>query len=244
MRSIWLAAAGLPVILWAAPAHAQNEPGFYVALSAGQNMAEDTDIRYYDTTGTFGGTGTTDSADTTADLKSAATFGGAIGYDFGTVRTDVEVSYARNRLASLTVKSVNGAAVVLDPTDIQDICDYLEASACTGSGNTIRFDGGRIRQLSALANLWVDLPIGDSITPYFGGGIGATGFESDGEGAVSFSWQLGAGVAAKVTEGVSLTLDYRYRSTSGKNVAYDANSGFETGTIKGSALTAGLRFHF
>lgn len=244
MRAIWLAAATLPVMLWAAPAQAESDEGVYVALSAGLNSVSDTDIRYYDTSGTFGGTGTTDSAETVADLKGAVTFGGAIGYDFGTVRTDVEVSYARNRLESLTVTSVNGAAVTLDPSDVQDICDYLEASGCSGSGNTIRFDGGRIRQLSAIANLWVDLPVGDTITPYVGGGIGATGFESDGEGAVSFSWQLGAGIAAKLSKGVSVTLDYRYRNTSGKTVAYDANSGFETGTIKSSALNAGLRFHF
>lgn len=245
LRITFLAGGAVWALLTAAPAFAEEDKGFYIALSGGVNSVQDTEIRYYDVGGTFSGTGTTDSAQTTADLKSAATFGGALGYDFGRVRADVEVSYARNKLQSLTVSSVNGSAVTLDQSDRDEICDYLEANGCSGSGNTISFtEGGRIRQLSALANIWLDIPLGAAVTPYVGGGVGATGFESDGEGGASFSWQAGAGIAFRLSKQISLTGDYRYRSTSGKNIPYDANSGFETGTIKSSTLAAGLRVTF
>lgn len=244
MRYGMMIAAAGAALMMAAPAQAQDRGG-YVALSAGVESVQDTDIRYYDVGGTFGGTGATDSAATTVEFKRATTFGGAAGYDFGTVRADIEVSYARNKLEAITVDSLNGTAVTLSPADAADVCDYLEATGCSASGNRISFtNGGRIRQLSALANVWFDLPVGSGITPYAGGGVGATGFESDGEGSATFAWQLGAGVAVRVTKGVSLTVDYRYRSSQGKDIAYDANSGFEVGRIKTSSFTGGLRFTF
>ena len=101
-----------------------------------------------------------------------------------------------------------------------------------------------MRQLSALGNVWVDLPIGKVVTPYAGGGIGVAGFELEGEGKARFAWQLGAGVHIAVSRNVGITLDYRHRQAKGSRIAYDTVSGFDIGKIRTNSFGAGLRFTF
>lgn len=228
----------------AAQAQDADDGGFYVAARVGSATLSDPVVTYYDAGGTFGGTGTRDTATASIDAKSAVTFGGTIGYDFGMVRADVEVDYARHKIQSLTFNQLNGTNVTLTAADRVDVCDYLEADTCGGSGNTFIFDGSRIRQLSAMGNLWLDLPIGDTIVPYAGGGVGIAGFEVDGEGKGKFAWQLGAGVALNVSDAVAVTVDYRHRQIGRTVVEYDAASGFEIDKLKTDAITAGLRFTF
>lgn len=239
-----LAAAGM---MTSGAAWAQARTGVYVAANVGVASVADTDLTYRDDGGTFGGTGTVDTLETRVDTKSAVKFGGAIGYDFGRVRTDIEVDYHRNRIEGLKVDSLNGTPVTaISASDVADFCDYEELGSCTVSGTTIAFDGGRVRQLSALANIWLDLPIGTVVTPYAGGGIGVGGFEIEGEGKARFAWQLGAGVALNVTPGVAITADYRYRQTNGTTFTDPdfANYSLQVGKIKTSTLSAGLRFTF
>jgi opacity protein-like surface antigen len=238
----YLSAAALAV---AASTAARAQDGAYVSLGAGIAKVQNTDVRYYDVGGTFGGTGTEDSAQTSVELKQAAEFRGAIGYDFGVVRADVEIAYARNQLHAVTIHSVNGQPVALDADDLGDVCDYLEVANCSASGNTLAFGGGsKLRTLSALANVWVDIPVGKVVTPYLGGGIGAAGFELDGEGTGKFAWQLGAGVAVKVNRAIAITLDYRHREVSGKDFPWDDISGFEVGRIRSNSFASGLRLRF
>lgn len=235
------AAAAVP---GAALAQNADDKGFYIALNVGSASLKDPVVTYYDAGGTFGGTGTTDTATATLDTKSALAFGGTLGYDFGNVRSDVEFQYSRHKISSLTFTSVNGAATTLSAADRSDVCDYLEATTCGGSGNTFVFDGSRVRQLSAMANLWLDLPVGGSVVPYAGGGVGISGFEVDGEGKGKFAWQLGAGVAVKLSHGVALTADYRHREVAKTRVDFDNVSGFDVGKLKTDTIAAGLRFTF
>lgn len=220
------------------------EKGAYIGLSVGAAKLGTTSIGYYDAGGTFGGTGATDTADGRLAFKSAAEFKGTIGYDFGTVRADLEVAYARSSLKSLTIDRINGSPVTLDAGDIADLCDYLEADGCAGTGNAISLDGSRLRQLSAIGSLWIDLPVGKSVTPYVGAGAGVSGFETDGEGKARFAWQLGAGVAFNVTEATAITIDYRYRQANGTRIDFDGNSGFDIGKLKTNGISAGVRFTF
>ncbi|WP_310498500.1 outer membrane beta-barrel protein [Sandarakinorhabdus sp.] len=228
-----------------ASAAAAND-GFYVAGGVGYNALGATNVRYYDVGGSLGGSGAQDSAETTIRFKGAASFRGTLGYDFGRFRGDLEIDYARNKASSIQINRLNGTAITtLTGGDAGDVCDYLEVAGCTVSGNTISFaDGSRVRQLSALANVWLDLPIGKSITPYVGGGAGIAGIEIDGEGKARFAWQLGAGVAFNLSDTVALTLDYRHRQISGTTIAYDASSGFDIGRVRTNALTAGIRLTF
>ncbi|RYG98720.1 MAG: porin family protein, partial [Alphaproteobacteria bacterium] len=101
-----------------------------------------------------------------------------------------------------------------------------------------------VRQLSAMANIWLDLPIGSSITPYAGGGIGISGFEVDGEGEGKFAWQLGAGIAAHLSPSTALTLDFRHRQVARTTIDYGDNSGFELGRLTTNTFSAGVRFTF
>lgn len=247
MRTLLKAAALVAALVAPASAFAQDadETGFYASLNAGVASLGDTDITYYDRGGTFGGAGAQDTAVARYDLKSAFTFGGTVGYDFGPVRGDLEVSYARNKIKSTTIKSVNGTAVTtLSAADRQDVCDYLEATTCGGSGTTFTIDGSRVRQLSAMANVWADIPVGGVVTPYVGGGVGVAGFEVEGEGKARFAWQLGAGAAFRLSDGIELTADYRHRETGKFTIEWDANSGTRVGKLKTDAFTAGLRFRF
>lgn len=236
--------------LAAGTAHAQDADdgrGVYVALNAGLADLSDTKLIYQDDGGTFGGTGAVDVLNAEAKTKSALQFGGTIGYDFGMIRADVEVAYSRNKLRGLQINSVNGTAVTtITPADAADFCDYAEVDDCSVSGNTIKFDGGRVRQLSGVANLWLDIPVGGTITPYVGGGAGVGGFETGGEGKARFTWQLGAGVAVKVSPTVSITGDYRYRRISGATFTDSGfpDYAFKVGDLKTSSFTAGLRFTF
>lgn len=224
-------------------AHAQDSKGVYIELDAGIAQTSDTDLTYYDVGGTFGGAGTTDTAESEVSLDSAFTFGGALGYDFGIVRAEVAVDYVKNGVESLTVTSVNGSSVTLDPDEAEEVCDYLEIPGCQFDGNTFTADdAGHVRQLSAMANAWLDIPLGGTITPYVGGGVGIGGFETDGEGDAKFAWQVGAGVALNLSPSISLTANYRHREISGSVIEWNAASGFEVGDLKTDAFTAGVRF--
>lgn len=232
-----VSAAVAATALFAAPAMAQEaDTGAYVSLGAGIASVEDLDVAYYDGS---------DSVDFSFDTNSAAVFRGTVGYDFGMVRADLEVSYHRNKVSAITLEGVNGTAVTLTPADRADVCDLLDADTCGGSGNTFNIEGGRARQLSALANVWFDLPLGP-VTPYAGGGLGVTGYELDGEGEARFAWQLGAGLAFNLSSNIALTGDYRFRQANGVTIEDEdfPGEGVRLGKVKTHTFTAGVRFGF
>lgn len=212
----------------------EADTGFYVGANAGVSILGDADVDIDDFVDTF---------NSTFDNGSDLTFGGVIGYDFGMVRADVEGQYSRHKIKSLTINSFNGTSVTLTPAERAAVCFFLDATTCGGSGNTFAIDGLRMRELSAMGNLWLDLPLGP-ITPYAGGGVGVAGFEINGEGKAKFAWQLGAGAALKLSDAIELTADYRHRQVGHTDIAFDATSGFRIGKLKTDSITAGLRFRF
>src|SRR3546814_16108050 len=52
--------------------------------------------------------------DTKLNTKSAATFGGELGYDFGGVRVGFELAYQRNKVKGITLQSLNGTAITAE----------------------------------------------------------------------------------------------------------------------------------
>lgn len=235
----------------AMPALAQDRPvddrGLYVAVEASRTSLSKTDITFQDDGGTFGGTGAQDSVATKSKTKAATGFGGALGYDFGTIRADIELDYARNRIRGLEVKSVNGTAVTsIGAADAAAFCTYAEFTGCSVDGTTLRFDGGRVRQASGLFNLWLDLPLSSRAAVHAGGGAGIGGFEVDGEGEARFAWQLGAGAALYLSSAVAITADYRHRRINGATFT-DADFpdyALRVGKLKSDTASLGLRFTF
>jgi opacity protein-like surface antigen len=229
-------------------AFAEDDKGMYGSLDIGISQVGDVTTQLYDADGSFGlGTnGQPDTVDGSYDLKSAASFGASLGYDFGTVRADVEVRYARNTVTAISVSKVNGTAVTLDAGDAADFCTFSEFTGCSLSGaNTIAFTGGpKLRQLSVMGNLWLDIPTGGNFVPYIGGGVGIVGAELDGEGKGKFAWQIGGGFALKASPSIAITADVRHRQVSGGAFPYDSFSGFSLGKVKTTTFGVGLRFSF
>jgi opacity protein-like surface antigen len=227
-------------------AQADDDKGLYGSLNFGAANVSDVEIQIYDADGEFDtADGVQDTIDTAYDLKSASSLGGSLGYDFGAIRGELEVNYARNKVRGISISKVNGTAVTLTAGDEVDFCDYAEIDNCTLSGNTVGFaNGPRLRQLNAMANIWYDIPVGGKIEPYIGGGLGIAGFEVDGEGKSHFAWQLGAGVAYNISPSFALTADIRHSEAGKTSIAYDANSGFRVGKIKTTSYGLGLRVRF
>src|SRR3546814_15466194 len=61
--------------------------------------------------------------DTKLNTKSAAIFGGELGYDFGGVRVGRELDYQRNKRKGITLKSLHSTALTAE--DIPDVVDGL-----------------------------------------------------------------------------------------------------------------------
>lgn len=180
------------------------------------------------------------------DLKTSAIVSGSLGYDWGMFRTDLEVSYARSRVRAFTVGEINGSPVTLSEADAEDICFYSEIDDCSVSGNRVAFGGGpKLRQLNAMANVWVDIPLGGELglEPYVGGGLGVAGFELEGEGKAKFAWQVGGGLAYKLSPAFAITADLRYREADGATIN-DAGYGFAIDKIKSFSYGLGLRATF
>jgi iron complex outermembrane receptor protein len=134
--------------------------------------------------------------------------GGEVGYDFGIFRTEFEFSQAQ---ASVKQVTLNSAQVPVDSSN--------------EPAGTYDNPGGTTRVLAFLFNGLFDIG-GDEHTPWAlqaGGGIGVgninskrwafqnavePAFQSDNRTALA--WQLVAGVRRRITDGIDLTLKYRF----------------------------------
>src|SRR3546814_632330 len=195
---------------------------------------------------------------TKLNTKSAATFGGELGYDFGGVRVGLELAYQRNKVKGITLKSLNGTAITAE--DLSDVVeglgelDIISVDDLDGvdiNGTTISATNGSVAKLSHLAvmaNVTYDIPLGGhTFKPYVGVGLGAVGshLKAPGEddGPVRFAWPPRDGAAVKVTKGIDMTPDYTYRPTgSGKLNFGDEDEEYRLGKTKASLFHVGLRF--
>lgn len=253
--SLFLAAAAIP-------GTAMAGPQVYGSVSVNSTTTSDIDTVVYTPAGGLYGGGAaaavtpqaaapapanSDTLVGTWNTDSAVGINGAIGMDFGPVRTEAEVSYAKSKINGFTFTSATSGFGGTTTTigDISaDACTYLGDPSCTVSGNTLNFNGGDLRQLAVMGNVWVDLPIGGRIEPYVGGGVGVLGLESDGEGKTAFAWQVGAGAAFKLTDNLALTADVRHREASDIKIDFGGGEGVNFGKVKSTSYGVGLRLSF
>ena len=76
--------------------------------------------------------------------------------------------------------------------------------------------GDGVSTVSALGNVYLDIPTGGALTPYVGGGAGMTWVENDS----GFAFDLTGGLSVDLSEGFKLDFGYRYVNTNaeGKNM--------------------------
>lgn len=128
---------------------------------------------------------------------------GAVGYQFGPIRADAELSYLTANFAF----------------------------AAEETGNAAKDD--TLTALLLLANFWYDVEIGGIVAPYAGVGAGGanllaklntdqnTWFDGSGWG---FAFQAGAGVVLKLLAGFSVDLGYRLSGSLATEIFDRANT--------------------
>ena len=176
-----------------------------------------------------------------ADIGTDTGFivGGAIGtHVMDDLRVELEVAYSEND------------------------ADKIHYSAADGrSGN---FDAaGNFEILTFMANLWYDVPLGEALTPYVGGGAGIAVVDADpgyahdqfynpvfDSSEVAFAFQVGAGLKWHVSDNIALDVGYRLRGIDGPT--FDAaetdpnndTSNYHADWMWSHNLIAGVSFGF
>ncbi len=173
MTALRIIAAAVITAALAGTASAQERSGFYAAAKVGFDAPESGDFDYR---------GALTDVDVRRDHGAAVLV--ALGYDFGTLRAEIEFGYRHNGLSTF---------------------DF-------GAPAGIETDGTQ-RSWSGMANLLYDLEIGD-ITLSAGGGVGlvhAT-IELDGssDDAIYPAWQGIIGAGYRLTPQIALTGEYHY----------------------------------
>lgn len=237
----------------AAPAYAQDADhvGGYVQLRAGLADINNPNLTYvHDTTDAD-----SDIFTAKAAQKSAETFGGEIGYDFGAVRLGVELGYNSHKIKALTFKSFNDTALTTDNFDefVEDFLGYSEEEleAFSVNGTTLRPVKGSIakhRQLAVMANVTYDVPVEGAVQPYVGAGLGgvASRLSADGnkDSEFKFAWQVRAGAAYVVSDNFAITADYTYRQSGKASYTLEDVEAYNFNRSKVSLFQLGLRAGF
>jgi opacity protein-like surface antigen len=219
-----LVTLAIPALCAAAPAR----PGAYVSGFLGATVPTESNVTSSDfTSGT--------SFDDRVEFDPGIAVGGTIGYDYGMIRLEGELSYRQ--------------------ADIKGVTDQA---------NGFRFGNpdGSLGALAMMFNAFFDLHTGTAVTPYWGGGIGfavlrlSDTFATDIVGGAPqrvllyaadddtvLAYQAGVGLEIALDRQFSLDLGYRFFGTS--KARFDADP-VSTTTLKLESHNAlmGLRMKF
>ncbi|NTV20695.1 MAG: porin family protein [Chlorobium limicola] len=217
-KSLSLLAAFLVAGMWSAPVQAADH---YVSAMAGMSWFQDSDIEHV-----YADTDYKDVA--TVSFDSGLTAVGAIGCDYGSTRLEAEIGYQKN--------------------DVETDSDYLS---------------GDVQVLSLMANGFYDIDLGGvDLYAMAGVGVAQVNVDIDGErysyryqeyiptnyeaSEVTLAYQVGAGLAIPVGDGVMIDARYRYFATTDFTAGDDGaaswigSSDYNTNVSSHSALL-GLR---
>lgn len=259
MRFLAVSAALLGAVY---PLAAQADTGLYGSINLHGVSTDDVDTVIYAPNGTIFGSSSSeakvarqaapapagsDIIEGSWDLKPALGVSGSIGYDFGLIRAEAELAYGRSQVRTFNVTQLTGfgGSTTTDFSDgDSDACLYLGLAACNYTGNAVTMENTHLRQLSGMANLWIDIPLEAPIEPYVGGGLGIMGFEVDGEGKSVFAWQVGAGLAYNINDTIAITADFRHREAEAIQLDFGGGEGVNFGKVKSNTYGLGLRVNF
>jgi len=215
----------------ATPAFARDNQ-WYVGVEGGAMIVEDID---FDVT-TAAGTRLANAA--TGDHDYGYDIGGNVGYDFGALRVETEVSYRRAR-----VDSFSSTARI--PTGI---------GAGTVAAGTYDGAGGSTSALSFMVNGLLDFGEDDGIQGFVGGGVGVARVKASNyslnrraafleDSDTNFAWQGLAGIRAPLSDRVDATLKYRFFNADNVRLVDVANRQFE-GRFRSHSVLGGVTFNF
>ncbi len=170
---------------------------WYASVNAGVTLVDDADV-----------TDTASIGSITGEVGFDTGFGlsGAVGYSWGGLRLEGEISYRKNDLEDLRVDSLT-----------------LGGTTFSGALGTFALEGDTTA-LGGMANGWYDFDTGTRWVPFLGAGLGVARLnieiESIAGGAIIydesdtvFAYQAGAGVGYKVTRTTTVSLSYRFFGT-------------------------------
>ncbi|UUR07145.1 outer membrane protein [Sphingomonas glaciei] len=232
MRKFLLASAVLIGI--AAPAQAQNSGGYFGVeggiMSAKTNRADVfADFTTVQTPATPAGPAFV--ADVLlpgairADYKRGYDFDAIAGYDFGFIRTELELGYKRAKLNSYRIGDTELATL---STALNRPSAAPDPFAPGLGALTTSETSGRMTIYSAMANALLDLG-NERFSVYGGGGFGRARAKLLGNRDDAWAHQLIAGARFAVSENIDFGLKYRYFRTNRLNLG-DA----ETTVIQGN----------
>lgn len=208
----------IPAVCAATP----PSPGPYASGFIGLSAPQNTDVTGFDF---FADT----YFDERIEFDPGINIGGTIGYDYGIIRLEGELSYKHGEIDTISDKFGNYY--------------YRNADGTLGAS-------------ALMFNAFFDLHNPSPVTPYWGGGIGFAGMHLsdtfvpgdpvpiylEDDDSV-FAYQVGAGLEVSLSQRLSLDLGYRYFATT--KARFDSNRGVDTDLKFQSHNTAiGLRVKF
>lgn len=165
--------------------------------------------------------------------------GGAVGtHIMDDLRVELEVAYSEND------------------------ADRLHYNSATGS-NYKGDASGRFDILTFMANVWYDIPVSETVTPYIGGGAGIAIVDANpgykhqplydpvfDSSEAAFAFQVGAGIKWQVAQNIALDVGYRLRGIDGPTFdaaetdpTYDT-SNYDAKWLWNHNVIAGVSFGF
>ncbi|MDR6287503.1 MULTISPECIES: OmpA family protein [Inquilinus] len=220
-KNLMYAAVGAAALLVAAPAMAQQyqATGLYVGAGAGVNFRQEdsVDVRNGSSSGFTGAT----------EGKSKYNVGPAgdiyLGYDWGSIRADAEVSLRNNDIDKGTFN------------------------------NGVTFKNGNVRTIGIMANAYYDFDFGSPFVPYIGGGVGVALINAElkrGNGGThfndfntQFAYQGIAGVSYNFSPNLAANLEYRYLGNTSPKFK-DAGDSLKYDSSNNHTVLVGLRYTF
>jgi opacity protein-like surface antigen len=186
-----------------------QDKGFYIGASGGLNLLNDSSL----------------DSTVTLDVKygTGLTFGGVLGYDFGMVRLDAEVTYRDNDIDQIGFPA-DGSTSALSymVNGYFDIPTHMIIKPYVGGGigyATVSIDNANIPGIPPFP-----APIAD---------------DSDSV----LAYQLSAGIGFEISRATTLSLGYRYFATDDPEMIDASGAAFST-QYQSHEFTLGVRFLF
>lgn len=222
-RSAGLATLGLLAMTMAATAAQARDQNWYIGLRGGIVFPDD---RRFFSTGPTG-------PDFNTREKRGWAAAGRLGYDFGRLRTEIDVGYHQNRLRS---------AELLSTTPLGVVGTYANAD-------------GRMRTLTVMANGLFDIINNDAFSLSAGAGAGAARINAHNVRLIPsgpivvddsdwvFAWNALAGARIALGTGVDLAIDYRYLRPNRARLVDTSGQGIDN-RRNSHTILVGLNFNF